>query len=93
MPRVPLPRDRPTVPEVRPLVWAYYAMPGNSCGGSLHVVLDDGNLDDHSVQFCIDNARDRGDDAGVRLGELLLKMSKTQRAKATRWIPTDGKNR
>lgn len=78
-----LPPDegRPTIPEVMPLVQAYYAKPGNFTGGSLHVVLDDGNVSDSNVEFCISHARARADEDGVRLGEMLLRMSKTQRSK------------
>lgn len=73
--------SKPTIPDVLPLVQAYYAKPGNFAGGGLHVVLDDGNVGDGSVQFCIDHARENGDEDGVVLGELLLRMSKTQRSK------------
>lgn len=72
---------KPTVPEVLPLVRAYYAKDGNGAGGSLHVVLDDGNVEDHFVEFCMEEARKMGDVAGVALAELLLGMSKTQRRK------------
>lgn len=73
--------EKPTVPEVLPLVQAYYAMPGNSAGGSLHLVLDDGNVEDSSVAVCLRYAQEHDDEAGVELATLLLKMSKTQRKK------------
>jgi hypothetical protein len=72
---------KPTVPEVLPLVEAYYALPGNSVGGSLHVVLDDGNVEDDHVRSCLEYARERGDKEGVELAEVLLRMSRTQRNK------------
>ena len=34
---------KPSLPEVKPIVEAYYLLPGNGAGGELHVVLDDGN--------------------------------------------------
>lgn len=74
-------RTKPTIPEVMPLVKAYRALPGNSVGGSLHVVLDDGNIDDGSVIHCRRYASERRDDKGVELADLLLQMSKTQRRK------------
>jgi hypothetical protein len=79
------PANRPTVPQVLPFVRAYYNDHG--AGGSLHIVLDDGNLEDGSVQFCIDSAEERGDAAGAALGRLLLQMTRTQRAKVyrTKW--------
>jgi hypothetical protein len=73
--------DKPTVPEVMPLVRAYYAKEENGAGGSLHIVLDDGNVEDSSVEFCIEEAEKRGDKDGVELGKILLRMSKTQRNK------------
>jgi hypothetical protein len=30
----------------------------NSVGGALHIVLDDGNLDDESIQFCLDTCEE-----------------------------------
>lgn len=45
--------DSPTVAEVLPLVNAYYAKPGNSVGGNLHIVLDDCNVEDGHVEFCL----------------------------------------
>jgi hypothetical protein len=38
------PRDRPTVPQVLPFVRAYYN--DYNVGGSLHIALEDGNLED-----------------------------------------------
>lgn len=72
---------KPTVPEVLPIVRAYYAKPGNLCGGSLHIVIDDGNIEDSHVRLCRAWAGKRGDADGVALADLLLAMSKTQRRK------------
>jgi hypothetical protein len=36
---------KPTVPEVKPLIRAYYALPMNGAGGELHCVLDDRNYE------------------------------------------------
>jgi hypothetical protein len=72
---------KPTIPEVLPLVRAYIAQPNNAVSGSLHAVLDDGNTQDGHVQHCIEYARERGDEEGARLAELLLRMSRTQRGK------------
>lgn len=77
---------KPTVPEVLPLAKAYYALPGNACGGSLHCVLDDGNVSDADVDFCIQSAVDSGDVEGERLGRLLRRMSRTQRGKISNLI-------
>lgn len=74
--------SKPTVPDVLPLAKAYYH--AHPAGGNLHIVLDDGNIEDSSVQFCLDRAREEGDGPGVELAEMLLKMSKTQRKKLYR---------
>lgn len=72
--------NRPTVPEVFLLVKEYY-LAGNSVGGNLHIVFEDGNLNDKDVEFCLDEAQKAGDEKGVHLAKLLLQMSKTQRGK------------
>jgi hypothetical protein len=51
----------------------------NAAWGSLHIVLEDGNIKDSHVEYCIQHARDIGDMVGVTLGGHLLKMSKSQR--------------
>lgn len=71
---------KPTVPEVLPLVRAYRDA-GNPLGGSLHVVLDDGNVEDYFVRACLERCVENGDVEGERLARLLLRMSKTQRTK------------
>jgi hypothetical protein len=78
------PTMKPTIPEVAPLVRAYYEKPGNEAGGALHVVLDDCNVDDGSVRFCLTEATERGDADGEALARKLLAMSKTQRRKLAR---------
>ena len=68
-----------TVPEVMILVKEYYKE--NPVGGNLHIVLDDGNVKDSNVQFCLNQAEENGDVKGVELAKILLQMSKTQRLK------------
>jgi hypothetical protein len=77
---------KPTVPEVQPLVAAFYALPENGAGGSLHVVLDDGNVADGHVEGCIEYAEKRGDAIGAALGRLLMLCSKTQREKLNGYV-------
>lgn len=74
-------QPKPTVPEVLPLVHAYYRKPGNEVGGNLHIVLDDGNVEDGHIQYCLEQAEADGDEDGVVLASLLLRMSRTQRSK------------
>ncbi|MGL5881286.1 MAG: hypothetical protein ACRC2V_26425 [Xenococcaceae cyanobacterium] len=72
---------KPNISTVQPLVDAYYRLPSNGSGGSLHIVLEDNNVQDSSVYFCIEWAKKDSDIYGVLLGEVLLRMSKTQRLK------------
>lgn len=71
--------EKPTVPEVLPLVNAYYKT--HPVGGSLHIVLDDCNVDDGHVEFCLNWAIEEDDAEGEALARILLRMSKTQRKK------------
>lgn len=72
---------KPTIPEVLPLINQYAREDGNSNGGSFHIVLEDGNVTDHNVEFCLKESCDRNEILGVLIGEKLLLMSKTQRLK------------
>ena len=76
------PASRPRVSDVLPLVEAYYN--DHPTGGSLHIVLDDGNLADHSIEFCRAYAIERGDVEGARLADALLLMTRTQRKRIYR---------
>jgi hypothetical protein len=49
--------------------------------GCLHIVLDDDNIKDKSVEFCIGVAEQAGHADCLELARLLLKLSKTQRIK------------
>lgn len=60
---------------------SYYAKDGNGVGGSLHIVLDDGNLDAMNVTYCLEWARKHDDRDGEALALLLSDMTQTQRAK------------
>jgi hypothetical protein len=70
---------KPTITEVGPLVAALYER--NCVGCCLHIVLDDDNIGDKSVEFCLEQAKAKGHADCQRLAELLLQMSKTQRLK------------
>jgi hypothetical protein len=79
------PKAKFTVPAVGELVKQYYAIPGNEAGGSLHVVLDDGNVDTASVQHALEYANKVGDVPGASLARILLEMSKSQRKRLRRY--------
>lgn len=74
-------KPRITVRDALPLVRRYYALPGNSNGGALHIVLEDYNVQDSNIDFCLKWAEENSDHAGQALALVLRRMSKTQRRK------------
>jgi len=68
---------KPAIPDVLDDFAAYYR--AHPAWGSLHIVLDDGNVSDGNVAYCIEWAEECGDVEGARLGRVLLTMSRTQR--------------
>ena len=70
---------KPTIPEVFDRFNVYHQQHG--AWGVLHVVLDDGNHEDHFLEGLPERARAAGDEEGAQLAELLQLMSRTQRRK------------
>jgi adenine-specific DNA methylase len=70
-----------TIPEVLPLIKKFANTEGNEVGGKLHIVLDDENIEDNHIEFCLEQAIREKDNLGIEVAETLLKMSKTQRLK------------
>lgn len=68
-----------TVGELLPEVRALYKRSPVGC--CLHIVLDDGNVKDRHVQFCIDYAVEKGHAECEALARKLLTMTPTQRHK------------
>ncbi len=75
------PKDRPQTPQVKALVDAYYALPGNEVGGNCHVVLEDKNLDTGSILWDLKYCEEQGDVAGAEIMRAMLQMTRTQRRK------------
>lgn len=76
------PRDRPTVPEVLPLVRAVYQR--HCAGCCAHVVIDDGNVDQEFTESSLERARELGHADCIALCEALVQMTPTQRRKLSR---------
>jgi hypothetical protein len=77
--------EKPSItPELIARIQAYWNLPGNGVGGSLHVVLDDGNVEDVQVRGSRDSALGKGDAEGAAILDVLLTMSRTQRTKLSR---------
>jgi hypothetical protein len=71
--------EKPTVPEVLPLVNAIYAREHGGVGCCLHVVTDDGNTEQGHVDGCLELAIERGHEDCIAAARLLARMSRTQR--------------
>jgi hypothetical protein len=61
------------------LIRFYYEDLGNRTGGNLHVVLDDGNLDDDCIEVCETLCKEEHDSFGLFLCEVLKSMSVRKR--------------
>jgi hypothetical protein len=81
---------RPTTDDVKPLVYLLYDLPQHGCGGCLHITLEDGNLEDSSVQFCADYAQERGCFLCGVVATAMLQMTMTQRRELKHYAHTWG---
>jgi len=62
------------------LVKDYYTLSENhTCGGNLHIVLDDENLDDNFISWCAGLCVGCGDDRGGGIANLMECMTMAQR--------------
>lgn len=66
-----------TVDQLVPICKWYYSYHG--AGGWLHIVLDDGNLEDHSVKYCFERAAGEADIVCHLLAGLILCISEDDR--------------
>lgn len=73
-------RGRLTLPEVIDRFIAYHSRHDN-WGQALHIALDDDNVDDSSILFCIRTAIELGDTEAELLARIMLQLTKTQRGK------------
>ena len=73
------------VKEICKLVKTLYDDMGESCGGMLHIVLDDGNIEDWNLQWCIEycnreeNANRHDKNICLEIAHKMLNLSKEQR--------------
>jgi hypothetical protein len=68
---------KPTLPEVRPIIEAWYARPENGAGGELHVILDDNNMERSFLVHTI--ASDRHGDEAKWICNVLLMLTPSQK--------------
>ena len=74
-------RPRPSVQEALSLLRELYASPGGGVGCCLHVVVQNGNVEDAFVEACAQQAAERNHPRCVELAAVLARMTKTQREK------------
>ena len=56
----------------------YYEELGNIAGGSLHIVLDDGNIEKVNIHWCYEHAKKQNDSFGVFLSLLLMEFTEDE---------------
>jgi hypothetical protein len=79
---IPMTPMRLTVPEVIPDIQELYDRSPVGC--CLHIVLDDENVSDDHIRFCLTEAVKAKHPKCYELGAKLLSMSRTQRLKLAR---------
>ena len=72
---------KPTILEIIPLIKLFKSNNDNICGGNLHIYLDDGNIEDGNIIFCLNRCIQLDDHIGKEICEMSLLMSHTQRKK------------
>lgn len=73
----------PVTEELKNKLRAYHAeWPGS--WGSLHIAMEDGNMETENVEFCRQYATDNNDPEGAELAEMLLKISFSARMRLYR---------
>lgn len=65
--------------DVVSLVRALYASPAGASGCCLHIALDDHNLEDDHLDFCLKRAQAAGHAKCERIAGLLLSISEAER--------------
>lgn len=69
--------NRPTVPQVIPLVRAVYKT--HCAGCCLHIVTDDDNFEQRHADFCLKWAKESQHPTCILAAEALVQMTNTQR--------------
>jgi hypothetical protein len=72
------------VQELAGRIGDYYRRPGNECGGCCHVVLDDENLDEGTIQFALGYCEENADADGAQLMRDFLDTDQATRREALR---------
>ncbi len=78
-----MPTERPTITAEMVTRFAAYVAE-HTTWGSLHIVLEEGNVEDVNVEHCIRWAEKDGDAEGAALGRILLTLTTSQRGRLDR---------
>jgi hypothetical protein len=72
-----------TIPRAwfRRMLTTYLESRDGANGGWLHIAVEDGNLDEDDIQWCLDEATKDGDGAAVVLASMLLGITPDARAR------------
>lgn len=65
-------------PHLNTFIQFYYNCLGHMTGYSLHIALDDGNLDKEDIDFCHEAAIDNKDEFGVFLALLMKEFTEEE---------------
>lgn len=58
---------------IREYISCLYHLDGCGTGGLLHIVLDDGNLEDNHIQWCLEQCEANPDQEEAEIGKLICK--------------------
>jgi len=72
--------NKPSELLLNAMIDAFYAKPGNICGGILHIVLDDENYETHHVEWCREEAVSANDQDAIFIADVLLLYTEEERA-------------
>jgi hypothetical protein len=81
--------DGPSVEDAAEILRRYYRLPRRSNGGAVHIILEDGNVQQSHADWCVENAPKWAAEFGgdellaedLRVARMLARMSRTQRVK------------
>lgn len=73
--------DYKRIGKLANLIAEYYKKEGNGCGGNCHLILDDGNLEDSDIQFCIGYCAKADDTDGLYIMREMLSLNPEERQK------------
>jgi len=70
---------------LRKLIQEFYSLPGNCCGGPLHIILDDFNIRDQDLVFCFEELTKSDSITEKVLGNAILFLLSSF-SPAQRWL-------